>query len=91
MNRGTAVGEIQSTTSLDTEVVFLGVASPKVTLSRAVLEAAGIRVIPDEFFTAEVDFDAETPDQLQPNQFAPQTRDSELELVWGLYGELWAN
>lgn len=85
MNRGTAVGEIQSITDADTEIeaVFLGVVVPRVTLQRAVLEAAGIRVITDEFFTAEVNLDATTADELDPSQFAPQTRDSEVEIVWG--------
>lgn len=82
MHRDTAVGEIQSVTSAEARVVFLGVpCAAQLLLQRSALEGAGVLVRLDEYFVAEVDLDATTPEELQPTNFAPLPRDSELETV----------
>lgn len=81
MRRETAVGEIQTTSKSRDEVgvVFLGVASPLAIISHSALEGSGVVVDVDEFFVAEVDVDAKTPEELQPSGFAPLPRDYEVE------------
>ncbi|MBP9738077.1 hypothetical protein KBD20_00140 [Candidatus Saccharibacteria bacterium] len=78
-SRGNAVGEIASVRGDAVNTLFLGVPClGALCIDRATLEGAGISVLTNGFFQAEVDLDAELPEQLQPSGFAPLPRQSEL-------------
>ncbi len=79
-SRGNAVGEISSVSGDTVNALFLGVPClGALSIAMATIESAGISVLSGEFFQAEVDLDAESPDQLLPSGFAPIPRQSELE------------